>query len=56
VTQAARELFGNTSPALPVPHAWPLQHAVPASLLWTALMLAVFVPMATWRYQKAVSR
>jgi len=56
VTQAARQLFGNTSPALPEPSAWPLQHAVLASLLWTALMLVVFVPMATWRYQKAVSR
>ena len=56
VTQAARELFGNTSPAMPAPDAWPLQHAVAASLLWPALMLVVFVPLATWRYQKAVSR
>jgi ABC-type multidrug transport system permease subunit len=55
-TQAARELFGNTSPAIPAPGAWPLQHAVPASLLWTAIMLAAFVPLATWRYKKAVSR
>jgi hypothetical protein len=29
---------------------------VPASLLWTTLMLVVFVPMATRRYQKATSR
>jgi ABC-2 type transport system permease protein len=56
VTQASRELFGNTSPALRVPDAWPLQHAVPVSLLWAAVMLAVFVPLATRRYQKAVSR
>jgi ABC-2 type transport system permease protein len=56
VTQAARELFGNTSAAMPVPDAWPLQHPVLASLLWTALILAVFVPLGTWRYQKAVSR
>jgi ABC transporter DrrB family efflux protein len=56
VTQAARELFGNTNPALPVSDAWPLQHPVLASLLWTALMLAVFVPVSTWRYKKAVSR
>ena len=55
-TQAARELFGNTSPAMPVPDAWPLQHAVLASVLWAAAMLAAFVPMATWRYKKAVSR
>jgi ABC-2 type transport system permease protein len=56
VTQAARELFGNTSPAMPVPDAWPLQHPVLASLLWTAVTLAVFVPLGTWRYKKAVSR
>jgi ABC-2 type transport system permease protein len=56
LTQAARELFGNTHPAMPVSDAWPLQHPVLASLLWIALLLAVFVPMATRRYKKAVSR
>jgi ABC-2 type transport system permease protein len=56
VTQAARELFGNTHPAMAVSDAWPLQHPVVASLLWTALILAVFVPLGTWRYKKAVSR
>jgi ABC-type multidrug transport system permease subunit len=56
VTQAARELFGNASAAMPVPDAWPLRHSVLASLLWTALILAVFMPLATWRYKKAVSR
>ncbi len=54
-TQAARELFGNTSAALKTSHAWPLRHAVPASLLWIAVILVVFVPLATRRYQKAVS-
>jgi ABC-2 type transport system permease protein len=56
VTQAAPELFGNTSAAMPVPDARPLQHPVLASLLWIALILAVFVPLGTWRYKKAVSR
>jgi ABC-2 type transport system permease protein len=56
VTQAARELFGNTSAAMPVPDAWPLQHPVLASLLWTALILVVFVPLATRLYKRAVSR
>ncbi|MFI7706872.1 ABC transporter permease [Nonomuraea sp. NPDC049480] len=54
--QAARELFGNTNPAMPVPTAWPLQHAVTASLLWSALMLVVFVPLATRLYKRAASR
>jgi ABC transporter DrrB family efflux protein len=56
VTQATRELMGNTSPAMPVPDAWPMQNAILASLLWTALILVVFVPLAIKRYQKAVSR
>jgi ABC-2 type transport system permease protein len=56
VTQAARELFGNTSPAMAVSDAWPLQHPVLATLLWAVVILAVFVPLGTWRYQKAVSR
>ncbi|WP_336204043.1 ABC transporter permease [Nonomuraea sp. LPB2021202275-12-8] len=54
--QAARELFGNTSPAMPVPSAWPLQHAVPASLLWSLLLLVVFVPLARRLYKRAVSQ
>ena len=54
-TQAARELFGNTSSALKTSNAWPTQHAIPASLLWIAVMLIVFVPLATRLYKKAVS-
>ncbi|MCK2212303.1 ABC transporter permease [Actinomadura sp. ATCC 31491] len=56
LVQGARELFGNTSPAMPVPDAWPLRHAVPVSLLWSVLLLAVFVPLALRLYRKAVSR
>lgn len=56
LVQATRELFGNTSPAMPAPTAWPLRHAVPVSLLWSILLLAVFVPLATRLYRRAVSR
>lgn len=55
ITQAARELFGNTNPALPVADAWPLQHAIPVSLGWSVLILVVFAPLATRRYKRAVS-
>lgn len=54
-TQAARELFGNTSTAMKTSDAWPIQHAIPASLLWIAVMLIVFIPLATRLYKKAVS-
>ncbi len=56
VTQAARELFGNTSPALPPPDAWPMQHPVAYTLLWTGLVLAVCVPLAVALYERAASR
>jgi ABC-2 type transport system permease protein len=56
VTQAARELFGNTNPSVPPPDAWPLQRPVLTSLAWILVILAVFVPLAISRYKKAVSR
>jgi ABC-2 type transport system permease protein len=56
VTQATRELFGNTSAAMPVPDVWPLQNPVLASLLWAALILVVCVPLTTRLYKTAVSR
>ncbi|GAA4710126.1 ABC transporter permease [Phytohabitans rumicis] len=56
VTQAARELFGNTSPAMPPPDAWPLRHPVVTSFAWVVVLLAIFVPLAVQRYKKAVSR
>ena len=56
LTQAARELFGNTSPLLPPADAWPMQHPVLYTLLWVVGILAVFVPLATRQYAKAASR
>ena len=56
VTQAARELFGNTNPAVPPPDALPLRYPVLTSLIWVVILLLVFVPMAIRRYRKAVSR
>jgi ABC transporter DrrB family efflux protein len=51
---ASRQLLG--SPALTAQHAWPLQHPVVASLGWSLLILAVFVPLAIRRYRTASSR
>ena len=56
VTQAARELFGNTSALQPVPHAWPLQHAVLYTVLWSVALVAVFLPLSVRQYRKAASR
>ena len=56
VTQAAREQFGNTSPLLPAPDVWPLQHAVAYTMIWVVLILVVFIPLSIRQYGKAASR
>jgi ABC-2 type transport system permease protein len=56
VTQAARQLFGNTTDKLPTPHAWSLQHPILYTLIWIAILLAIFVPVSSARYKKAASR
>jgi ABC-2 type transport system permease protein len=50
VTTAARQLFGNPNPAATV-HAWPLQHAALATIIWSAVLLLAFAPVATWLYR-----
>ncbi len=56
LTQATRELFGNTSPQLPPSDAWPMQNPVIYTLLWIALILAIFIPLASWQYKRASSK
>ena len=56
LTQAARDLFGNTGPEAIRSEAWPLQNPVVYTLLWTVLILAVFVPLAVRQYKRAASR
>jgi ABC-2 type transport system permease protein len=56
VVQAARQLFGNLPPGSPEPTALPLRHPIAATLIWCAIFLVVFVPLAIHRYAKAVSR
>jgi ABC-2 type transport system permease protein len=56
VVQAARQLFGNTAPGLPVPSAWSLQHPAVYVLIWVVLLLVVFVPLSVRTYQRTASR
>jgi ABC-2 type transport system permease protein len=49
VSTACRELFGNAT-AVTAGGAWPVTHPVAASVGWSALLLAVFVPLAVRRY------
>ncbi|MEU6560064.1 ABC transporter permease [Nocardia nova] len=56
VTQATRDLFGNTSPANPTPDVWSLQHPVATTLIWVVAILVIFVPLALGQFKRSVSR
>lgn len=51
VTAAARELFGNPNPSATIA-AWPMQHPVVVSLLWSVALVAVFAPLAATLYRR----
>jgi ABC-2 type transport system permease protein len=51
VTTACRELLGNPNPSASI-HAWPMQHALLASLLWSVALVAVFAPLAASLYRR----
>ncbi len=50
----ARELFGNQS--IIESEAWPMQNPVPAAILWCALIIAIFAPLAINKYKKAATK
>ncbi|MER6117485.1 ABC transporter permease [Streptomyces sp. NPDC001743] len=50
VAAAARDLFGNAAPAADA--AWPVAHPVAGTLLWSAVLLAVAVPLSVRRYAR----
>lgn len=52
LTAACRQLFGNPG-AAPGATAWPLQHPVPATLMWSAVLLVVFAALSVHRYVTA---
>ena len=56
VTLASRELFGNVPPGTPLPDAWSLQNPVLYTLIWTAVILAVFVPLSVRLYERTSTR
>ncbi len=56
LTQASRQLFGNTSPQSPAPKDWSLQHPVVYTLAWIVLLVVIFVPLSARQYKRAASR
>jgi ABC transporter DrrB family efflux protein len=51
--QACRELFGN--PGVSQSPAWPMQHPVWASLLWSIVIIVLFRTLAVRKYRSATS-
>ena len=54
VASACRELFGNPNPSATI-QAWPMQHPVEASIIWSVVMLAACVPLAARLYKRRTS-
>jgi ABC-2 type transport system permease protein len=51
VAAACRDLFGNPNPSAMI-DAWPMQHPVEASLLWSVVILVACVPLAARLYRR----
>ncbi|HKE51393.1 MAG TPA: ABC transporter permease [Actinomycetes bacterium] len=49
VTAAVRDLFGNPNPI--TDPAFPIEHAVPVSIGWCLLILAIFIPLSVRKYR-----
>jgi ABC-2 type transport system permease protein len=51
VAAAARRLLGNPNPSAAI-HAWPMQHPVYTTLIWSIGLLIIFAPLATVLYRR----
>jgi ABC transporter DrrB family efflux protein len=51
VVAGARVLWNNPNPSGSI-HAWPMQHPVEASLIWSVVILAVAAPLAAHFFKK----
>ena len=56
VTQACRELFGNTDPTVRVPDSWAMQHPALYTLIWAAVIVAVFAPLSARQFRLSTSK
>lgn len=56
VTQAARNLFGNTSPLFPPGEAWSMQNPELYTLIWVVVLVAIFAPISVRLYKRTSSK
>jgi ABC-2 type transport system permease protein len=54
VCAAVRHLWGNPNPSAKV-HAWPMQHPVEASLVWSVTILAIAAPLAAHFFRRRIT-
>jgi ABC-2 type transport system permease protein len=54
VVEACRDLFGNQS--IIESDAWPMQNPVAAALLWCAVIVAIFAPLAVRKYKATTTK
>jgi ABC-2 type transport system permease protein len=54
VCAAARHLWGNPNPSATV-HAWPMQHPIEASLIWSVVILVVAGFLAAHFFQRRIT-
>jgi ABC-2 type transport system permease protein len=55
VTQACRELLGNAG-GVPVPDSWAMQNPVVYTLLWAAVIVAIFAPLSVRQYRLSAKK
>jgi ABC-2 type transport system permease protein len=54
VCAAVRHLWGNPNPAVAV-QAWPMQHPIEASLIWSVAILAIAAPLAAHFFRRRIT-
>ncbi len=56
LTQAVRELFGNTTPEAVQSSSWALQNPLAYTLIWIVLIVAIFAPLANLAYRRSAHK
>jgi ABC-2 type transport system permease protein len=56
VALAVRDLFGNLPEGYSAGDSFPMENPIFMSLVWCAVLLAIFIPLGVSRYRKAASR
>jgi ABC-2 type transport system permease protein len=51
VCAGTRVLWGNPNPAGAI-HAWPMQHPIEASLIWSVVLIGIAAPVAAFYFKK----